>query len=92
MVRFMKDFAALEKWLAMGKRFYTITTSGGMPMRQCTKKPLRRGTRGHRLTSGYCIRRDRVCQKTMCERICGTASQQPTHRVTRRGSQQIIEL
>jgi len=26
MVKFMKDFAALEKWLAMGTRFYTIAT------------------------------------------------------------------
>ena len=34
-------------------------------MRQCTKKPLRRGTRRHRPTSGCCIRTDRVCQKTM---------------------------
>ena len=58
-------------------------------MRQRTKKPLRRETRRHRPTSGCCIRTDRVCQKTMCERICGTASQQPTRWVTRRDSQQI---
>jgi hypothetical protein len=32
MVKSMKDFAALEKWLAMGTRFYTITTEvEGLP-------------------------------------------------------------
>jgi len=53
MVKFIKDFAALEKWLVTGKRFYTITTKvEGLPCGSGTKQPLQRGTRGHRPTSG----------------------------------------
>ena len=46
MVKSMKDLAALEKWLAMGTRFYTITTEvEGLPRGSGTKQPLRRVTR-----------------------------------------------
>jgi len=51
-----------------------------------------RETRTGKIHSARCTAMDAACRRTMCEHICGTASQQPIRRVFCRSRQRTIEM